>query len=80
MAQQTPPNPMSAPSPTTLSSMAPPLSSQILDFSHDKLRAEQQHDAIIVKKPPGHLQPIPPPNEVFQVIGLDWWGLAPEEC
>ncbi|CAF1447219.1 unnamed protein product [Didymodactylos carnosus] len=176
MAQQTPPNPMSTPSPTTLPSMAPPLSSQILDFSHDKLRAEQQHDAIIVdkirlsqqkvnpsylisdgilnkivltkhgptplpylpsslipdilfahhdhplgshfgidrtyhhlrekyywpkmlesvtnyiqscpqcaqfnirrQKPPGHLQPIPPPNEVFQVIGLDWWGPAPEE-
>ncbi|CAF0982304.1 unnamed protein product [Didymodactylos carnosus] len=176
MAQQTSPNPTSTLSPTTLSSTAPPLSSRILDFSHDKLRAEQQHDAIIVdeirlsqqkvnpsylisdgmlhkivltkheptplpylpsslipdilfahhdhplgshfnidrtyhhlheeyywlkmlqsvtnyiescpqcaqfnirrQKPSGHLQPIPPPNEVFQVIGLDWWGPAPEQ-
>ncbi|CAF4811805.1 unnamed protein product, partial [Rotaria magnacalcarata] len=25
-------------------------------------------------KPPGFLQPIQPPNEVFQVLGMDWWG------
>ncbi|CAF4543764.1 unnamed protein product, partial [Rotaria sp. Silwood2] len=25
-------------------------------------------------KPPGFLQPIKPPNEVFQVLGMDWWG------
>ncbi|CAF4653284.1 unnamed protein product, partial [Rotaria sp. Silwood2] len=25
-------------------------------------------------KPPGLLQPIQPPNEVFQVLGMDWWG------
>ncbi|CAF2065528.1 unnamed protein product, partial [Rotaria magnacalcarata] len=24
-------------------------------------------------KPPGFLQPIQPPNEVFQVLGMDWW-------
>ncbi|CAF1343845.1 unnamed protein product [Didymodactylos carnosus] len=46
MTQQTPPNPMSTPSPTTLTSTALPLSSQILDFSHDKLHAEQQHDEL----------------------------------
>jgi hypothetical protein len=26
------------------------------------------------QKPPGLLQPIEPPNEVFQIIGMDWWG------
>ncbi|CAF4872817.1 unnamed protein product, partial [Rotaria magnacalcarata] len=26
------------------------------------------------RKPPGLLQPIEPPNEVFQILGLDWWG------
>ncbi|CAF5154938.1 unnamed protein product, partial [Rotaria sp. Silwood1] len=26
------------------------------------------------RKPPGFLQPIKPPNEVFQVLGMDWWG------
>ncbi|CAF5142228.1 unnamed protein product, partial [Rotaria magnacalcarata] len=25
-------------------------------------------------KPPGFLQPIQPPNDVFQVLGMDWWG------
>ncbi|CAF4200540.1 unnamed protein product [Rotaria sordida] len=25
-------------------------------------------------KPPGHLQPIQPPHEIFQVLGMDWWG------
>ncbi|CAF4680750.1 unnamed protein product, partial [Rotaria sp. Silwood2] len=25
-------------------------------------------------KPPGLLQPIEPPSEVFQILGLDWWG------
>ena len=25
-------------------------------------------------KPPGFLQPIELPNEVFQILGLDWWG------
>ncbi|CAF4447474.1 unnamed protein product [Didymodactylos carnosus] len=29
------------------------------------------------QKPPGLLQPISPPSEVFQVLGLDWWGPAP---
>ncbi|CAF4186130.1 unnamed protein product, partial [Didymodactylos carnosus] len=27
---------------------------------------------------PGLLQPIEPPDEVFQVLGIDWWGPAPE--
>ncbi|CAF5110232.1 unnamed protein product, partial [Rotaria magnacalcarata] len=26
------------------------------------------------RKPPGLLQPIEPPNEVFQILGLDRWG------
>ncbi|CAF3333046.1 unnamed protein product [Rotaria sp. Silwood2] len=26
------------------------------------------------RKPPGFLQPIKPPNEVFQVLGMNWWG------
>ena len=26
------------------------------------------------QKPPGLLQPIEPPNDVFQIIGMDWWG------
>ncbi|CAF4601653.1 unnamed protein product [Didymodactylos carnosus] len=30
------------------------------------------------KKPPALLQPIEPPDEVFQVLGIDWWGPAPE--
>ncbi|CAF1473908.1 unnamed protein product, partial [Didymodactylos carnosus] len=29
------------------------------------------------QKPPGLLQPIEPPDESFQVLGLDWWGPAP---
>ncbi|CAF4568980.1 unnamed protein product, partial [Didymodactylos carnosus] len=29
------------------------------------------------RKAPGLLQPIDPPSEVFQVLGLDWWGPAP---
>ncbi|CAF5154154.1 unnamed protein product, partial [Rotaria sp. Silwood1] len=26
------------------------------------------------RKPPGLLQPIQPPNDVFQILGMDWWG------
>ncbi|CAF1364975.1 unnamed protein product [Rotaria sordida] len=26
------------------------------------------------RKPPGFLQPIQPPNDVFQILGMDWWG------
>jgi transposase InsO family protein len=25
-------------------------------------------------KPSGSLQPISPPNDVFQILGMDWWG------
>ncbi|CAF4388613.1 unnamed protein product [Rotaria sp. Silwood2] len=25
-------------------------------------------------KPPGFLQPIEPPADVFQILGMDWWG------
>ncbi|CAF1317570.1 unnamed protein product [Rotaria sordida] len=25
-------------------------------------------------KPPGFLQSIQPPNDVFQILGMDWWG------
>ncbi|CAF3386411.1 unnamed protein product [Rotaria socialis] len=28
-------------------------------------------------KPPGFLQPIQPPNDVFQILGMDWWGQPP---
>jgi len=28
------------------------------------------------RKPPGFLQPIQPPNDVFQILGMDWWGPA----
>ncbi|CAF1139059.1 unnamed protein product, partial [Didymodactylos carnosus] len=31
------------------------------------------------RKPPGHLKPIRPPNEVFQVLGMDWWGPTQQE-
>ncbi|CAF4927133.1 unnamed protein product, partial [Rotaria socialis] len=27
-------------------------------------------------KPPGFLQPIEPPADVFQILGMDWWGPA----
>lgn len=30
------------------------------------------------KKPPGHLQSIEPPSEVFQMVGLDFWGPVQE--
>lgn len=30
------------------------------------------------KKPPGHLQPIEPPAEIFQMVGLDFWGPVQE--
>ncbi|CAF4161880.1 unnamed protein product, partial [Rotaria sordida] len=26
------------------------------------------------RKPPGLLQPIQPPNDVFQILGMNWWG------
>ncbi|CAF3104286.1 unnamed protein product [Rotaria sp. Silwood2] len=26
------------------------------------------------RKPPGLLQPIQPPTDVFQILGMDWWG------
>ena len=29
-------------------------------------------------KPPGALIPITPPDDVFQVLGMDWWGPAPQ--
>lgn len=30
------------------------------------------------RKPPGHLQPIEPPSEIFQMVGLDFWGPVQE--
>ncbi|CAF4842199.1 unnamed protein product, partial [Rotaria sp. Silwood2] len=27
-------------------------------------------------KPPGFLQSIQLPNDVFQILGMDWWGLT----
>lgn len=29
------------------------------------------------QKPPGLLQPIAPPDDVFKIVGMDWWGPAP---
>jgi hypothetical protein len=29
-------------------------------------------------KPPGHLQPIEPPSEIFHMVGLDFWGPVQE--
>lgn len=29
------------------------------------------------RKPPGFLQSIEPPNDVFQILGMDWWGPTP---
>ena len=29
-------------------------------------------------KPPGHLHPIEPPSEIFQMVGLDFWGPVQE--
>lgn len=30
------------------------------------------------RKPPGHLHPIEPPSEIFQMVGLDFWGPVQE--
>ena len=30
------------------------------------------------QKPPGHLQPIPPPQGIFDLVGIDFWGPTPE--
>ena len=37
-------------------------------------RTQRSKFNIDYHKPPGLLQPIEPPNEVFQILGLDWWG------
>lgn len=33
---------------------------------------------ILRTKPPGHLQPIPPPQGIFDLVGVDFWGPTSE--
>lgn len=44
----------------------------ILSYVHSCNKCSQFN--IDRRKPPGLLQPIPPPNDVFQILGMDWLG------